>query len=289
MRVLFDFFINIARWACNIHENRSFLIEISKMEQTQASCPTNSTVTVKMKPSRIAIFLCVTSSLLMSTACAPVLIGSAAVTGVSVAADRRSAGAVANDGVIEAKSAMHLSQTNFASSHITTTSYEGNVLLSGEIDSEASKQKATEIVKSINEVNKVYNELAVQPNSSLTTRMNDSITASKVRAALLDNKQVTLTSIKVVVDRGICYLLGTVTQTEAEIISKIASRVPGVVQVVRLFTIITPEELEKRKLIDSKLQQNEAAEVTDGATEENGKLTSDDANTEEVSVSPVKL
>ena len=184
---------------------------------------------------------------------------------------------------------MHLSQTNFASSHITTTSYEGNVLLSGEIDSEASKQKATEIVKSINEVNKVYNELAVQPNSSLTTRMNDSITASKVRAALLDNKQVTLTSIKVVVDRGICYLLGTVTQTEAEIISKIASRVPGVVQVVRLFTIITPEELEKRKLIDSKLQQNEAAEVTDGATEENGKLTSDDANTEEVSVSPVKL
>ena len=275
--------------AFNIHENRSFLIEISKMERTQASCPTNSTVTVKMKPSRIAIFLCVTSSLLMSTACAPVLIGSAAVTGVSVAADRRSAGAVANDGVIEAKSAMHLSQTNFASSHITTTSYEGTVLLSGEIDSEASKQKATEIVKSINEVNKVYNELAVQPNSSLTTRMNDSITASKVRAALLDNKQVTLTSIKVVVDRGICYLLGTVTQTEAEIISKIASRVPGVVQVVRLFTIITPEELEKRKLIDSKLQQNEAAEVTDGATEENGKLTSDDANTEEVSVSPVKL
>ena len=275
--------------AFNIHENRSFLIEISKMERTQASCPTNSTVTVKMKPSRIAIFLCVTSSLLMSTACAPVLIGSAAVTGVSVAADRRSAGAVANDGVIEAKSAMHLSQTNFASSHITTTSYEGNVLLSGEIDSEASKQKATEIVKSINEVNKVYNELAVQPNSSLTTRMNDSITASKVRAALLDNKQVTLTSIKVVVDRGICYLLGTVTQTEAEIISKIASRVPGVVQVVRLFTIITPEELEKRKLIDSNLQQNEAAEGTDGATEENGKLTSDNANTEEVSVSPVKL
>ena len=214
-----------------------------------------------MKPSRIAILLFVTSSLLMSTACAPVLIGSAAVTGVSVAADRRSAGAVANDGVIEAKSAMHLSQTNFASSHITTTSYEGNVLLSGEIDSEAS----------------------------LTTRMNDSITASKVRAALLDNKQVTLTSIKVVVDRGICYLLGTVTQTEAEIISKIASRVPGVVQVVRLFTIITPEELEKRQLIDSKLQQNEAAEVTEGTTEENGKLTSEEGATEEVSVSPVKL
>ena len=54
---------------------------------------------------------------------------------------------------------------------------------------------------------------------------------------------------------------GTVTQTEAEIISKIASRVPGVVQVVRLFTIITPEELEKRQLIDSKLPQLHSAEV----------------------------
>lgn len=259
------------------------------MERAQANCPTNQTVLVKMKPSRIAILLFVTSSLLATTACAPVLIGSAAVTGVSVAADRRSAGAVANDGVIEAKSALHLSQTNFSSSHITTTSYEGNVLLSGEIDSEASKQKATEIVKSINEVNKVYNELAVQENSSLTTRMNDSITASKVRAALLDNKQVTLTSIKVVVDRGICYLLGTVTQTEAEIISKIASRVPGVVQVVCLFTIISPEELEKRQLIDARVQQNESAEVTEGATEENGKLTSESGDSEEVSVSPVKL
>ena len=119
--------------------------------------------------------------------------------------------------------------------------------------------------------------------------MNDSITASKVRAALLDNKQVTLTSVKVVVDRGICYLLGTVTQTESEIISKIASRVPGVVQVVRLFTIITPEELEKRRLIDTRVQQNGSAEVTEGATEENGKLTSEDGSTEEVSVSPVKL
>ena len=112
-------------------------------------------------------------------------------------------------------------------------------------NSEASKQKATEIVKSINEVNKVYNELAVQPNSSLTTRMNDSITASKVRAALLDNKQVTLTSIKVVVDRGICYLLGTVTQTEAEIISKIASRVPGVSKLFVFSRSSLPRSLKK--------------------------------------------
>lgn len=228
------------------------------------------------------------SSLLL-TACAPVVIGSAAVTGVSVAADRRSAGAVANDGLIEAKSAMHLSQTNFKSSHITTTSYEGNVLLSGEIDSEESKAKATEIVRSVNEVNTVYNELKVGENSSLTTRMNDSITASKVRAALLDNKQVTLTSVKVVVDRGICYLMGSVTQQESDIISKIASRVPGVVQVVRLFNIITGEELDKRKLIDGTLQKNESAEIKNGVTEEDGVVNSEAGPVEGVKVSPIKL
>ena len=134
-------------------------------------------------------------SVAVLTGCAPVLIGSAAMTGASVAADRRSAGAVANDGLIETKSALHLSQTNFSSSHITTTSYEGNVLLSGEVGTEDDKEKAAQIVKSINEVNTVYNELAVMPNSSFTSRMSDSITASKIRAALLDNKQVTLTSL----------------------------------------------------------------------------------------------
>ena len=142
-------------------------------------------------------------SVAVLTGCAPVLIGSAAMTGASVAADRRSAGAVANDGLIETKSALHLSQTNFSSSHITTTSYEGNVLLSGEVGTEDDKEKAAQIVKSINEVNTVYNELAVMPNSSFTSRMSDSITASKIRAALLDNKQVTLTSLKVVVERGV--------------------------------------------------------------------------------------
>lgn len=188
-------------------------------------------------------------SVAVLTGCAPVLIGSAAMTGASVAADRRSAGAVANDGLIETKSALHLSQTNFSSSHITTTSYEGNVLLSGEVGTEDDKEKAAQIVKSINEVNSVYNELAVMPNSSFTSRMSDSITASKIRAALLDNKQVTLTSLKVVVERGVAYLIGAVTQQEAEIIGKIASKVQGVTRVVCLFTILTPEELEKRKLI----------------------------------------
>ena len=226
-------------------------------------------------------FLLLSSLLLLSliTGCAPVLIGSATVTGASLAADRRNVGAVTNDGLIETKSALHLSQTNFSSSHITTTSYEGNVLLSGEIGSEEDKNKVTEIVKSVNGVNNVYNELAVMPNSSFTTRMNDSITASKIRAALLDNKQVTLTSLKVVVDRGIAYLIGSVTEQEAQIISKIASKVQSVEQVVCLFNIISPEELEKRKFLD--------AESKTGSLNNNGEGA--ETGPEGVEVTPIKM
>lgn len=214
---------------------------------------------------KLLVLTCLTSSLVLS-ACAPVLIGSAAVGGTAVAVDRRSVGDVTNDGVIETKTSVQLAQANFSSSHITVTAYEGRVLLTGEVGSEDDKEKAGEIVKSINGVTSVYNELAVMNNVPFTTRMNDSLTASKVRAALLDNKDVTLTSLKVTVDRGIVYLMGTVTQREADIITAVAAKVPGVVKVVTLMEIITPEELERRKLIkENPSAVTEKTEVQTGA------------------------
>ena len=221
--------------------------------------------------------LSVASLLVLSTVvvsgCAPVLIGSATVAGASVVADRRTAGAVANDGLIETKSALHLGQTQFTSSHITTTSFNGNVLLTGEIGTQEDKEKAGEIVKSIADVNTVYNELLIGDNASISSRMSDSITASKVRAALLDNKQITLTSLKVVVERGICYLIGMETREEADIIAKIASQVPGVEKVVCLFTIITPEELERRRMITP--QEENKAE----AAEQNSEAPAPESDT----------
>ncbi len=214
---------------------------------------------------KLLVLTCLTSSLVLS-GCAPVLIGSAAVGGTAVAVDRRSVGDVTNDGVIETKTSVQLAQANFSSSHITVTAYEGRVLLTGEVGSEDDKEKAGEIVKSINGVTSVYNELAVMNNVPFTTRMNDSLTASKVRAALLDNKDVTLTSLKVTVDRGIAYLMGTVTQHEADIITAVTAKVPGVVKVVTLMEIITPEELERRKLIkENPSAVTEKTEVQTGA------------------------
>ena len=103
---------------------------------------------------KLLVLTCLTSSLVLS-ACAPVLIGSAAVGGTAVAVDRRSVGDVTNDGVIETKASVQLAQANFSSSHITVTAYEGRVLLTGEVGSEDDKEKAGEIVKSINGVTSV--------------------------------------------------------------------------------------------------------------------------------------
>lgn len=218
-----------------------------------------------LRKNRIALAVIFSASFL--SGCAPLLIGSATVAGASVAADRRSSGAVANDNVIEAKAAMHLSQASFPSSHITVTSYEGNVLLSGEIGTAEEKEKATEIAKSVNEVNRVYNELAVMKSVSFTTRMNDSITASKIRAALLDNPKVTITAVKVVVDRGIAYLLGSVTEAEGQAIAKIASKVKGVSKVVTLFNYITKEDVKKRAIFeDSKSSPASGSGKKEGAS-----------------------
>ncbi len=193
--------------------------------------------------------------------CAPVLIGTAAVTTTAVLADRRNVGNVANDNVIETKAALLLTQANFSSSHITTTAFEGRVLLSGEIGTEEEKEKATEIVSSISGVSVVYNELQVGESASLGTRMSDSVTASKVRASLVDTKGITLTSVKVVVEQGVVYLMGTVTQKEADVIMDVASRVTGVTKVVSLLEIISTRELDRRKnREDAEAQANKIKE-----------------------------
>ncbi len=116
---------------------------------------------------KLLVLTCLTSSLVLS-ACAPVLIGSAAVGGTAVAVDRRSVGDVTNDGVIETKASVQLARGKFL-----FQSYYGyglrrkRVLLTGEVGSEDDKEKAGEIVKSINGVTSVYNELAVMNNVPL--------------------------------------------------------------------------------------------------------------------------
>jgi len=180
------------------------------------------------------------------SACAPLVVGSAVMSGL-VAIDRRTTGIQLEDEGIELRTAQGLRQNLSASAHVNVTSYNRMVLLTGEVGSAADKERAEKLAKSQENVNSVVNDLAIEPASSLTQRSKDAITTGQIKALLVDAKDLQSNAFKVVTERGVVYLMGRVTPREAQRASEIArsSSVSGVVKVVRVFETITDEELKR--------------------------------------------
>jgi osmotically-inducible protein OsmY len=168
--------------------------------------------------------------------CAAVVVGAVA-GGALVATDRRSAGAQLDDTTIETKVASALNSRYGDRAHISTTSYNGMVLLSGEAPDSAIADDAVAIARGTDRVRQVYNEIAIMPPTDLSTRTNDSYTTSKVKARFVESNRFSATHVKVVTERGIVYLMGIVTRDEANAAAEIAATTSGVVRVVRLFEI----------------------------------------------------
>ena len=178
------------------------------------------------------------------SACAPLVLGGAAV-GTMVAIDRRTSGAQLEDEGIELRAASALRQSVGERGHINVNSYNRQVLLTGEVASEADKQNAEQVVSRVENVRGVVNDLAVMGNSSLTQRSADTLTTGKVRASLVDDKLLTASAFRVVTERGTTYLMGLVTQREADRATAIARGVGGVQRVVRVFEMISEEDLRR--------------------------------------------
>ena len=100
-------------------------------------------------------------------------------------------------------------------------------------------------MKGVDNVRGVVNELAVMPNSSLTQRSNDTLITGKVKASFVDAKDISLNAFKVVTERNTVYLLGIVTTREANRVTDITRGVGGVEKVVRVFEIVSEEELAR--------------------------------------------
>jgi len=179
------------------------------------------------------------------TGCAPVVIGSGAVVGAMVAADRRTAGSQLEDQGIELRTRRRISEALGDHGHINVTSYNRQVLLTGEVPTAQLKAQAEQVAQGVDNVQLVVNELAVMGNSSFSERSNDTFITGKVRAALLEAKDVPAKAFKVVTERSQVYLLGRVTEREAQRITEIARSVNGVRKVVRMFEPITEEELQQ--------------------------------------------
>ncbi|GAB3487407.1 BON domain-containing protein [Curvibacter fontanus] len=175
-------------------------------------------------------------------ACAPLLVGGAVMTGLT-AADRRTAGSQLEDERIESRGAARLREHLGERVHINITSYNRQVLLTGEVPNEQDKQLAEQVVSRIENVRSIVNELAVLGQSTLTQRSSDALVTGRVKSNLIDAKDISASAFKVVTERGVVFLLGRVTAREADRATDLARRSSGVQKVVRLFEIITEEDL----------------------------------------------
>ena len=175
--------------------------------------------------------------------CAPLVIGGGAVVGTLMATDRRTTGTQVEDEGIEMRTASRIRETLGDRVHVNVTSYNRQVLLTGEVPTAADGQKVEQIAQGVDNVRSVVNDLGVMPASSLTQRSRDAFISTKVRASLVDAKDLSAHAFKVVTERGVVYLMGRVTQREAKRSAEIARGVDGVRKVVRVFEVISEEEL----------------------------------------------
>lgn len=176
--------------------------------------------------------------------CAAVVVGAAA-GGALMATDRRTSGAQIDDETIEVRAALRLGEVLGDRAHINVNSYNRQVLLTGEVPSEQAKQQAEQVAGRVDNVRSIVNELAVMPPSSLPQRSSDTLVTGKIRASLVDASDLQANSFKVVTERGTVYLMGRVTQREAERGTLIARQTSGVGKVVRMFELVTPEDLRQ--------------------------------------------
>lgn len=168
--------------------------------------------------------------------CAALVVGGAA-TGVAVAHDRRTAGAIVDDQTIEVKAmgALNADKDIRDQTHLNVTSYNNVVLMTGEAPTASLVQRAYKIVSGLDKVKKVHNEVIVAALSSFGSRSNDVLLTSKVKTRMIATKGFDATLVKVVSERGIVYLLGLVTQGEGKLAGEIARQTEGVQKVVKLF------------------------------------------------------
>lgn len=173
---------------------------------------------------------------------APLLMGGA-VGGAFLATDRRTSGTQLEDQGIEFKGESKVRDALGDRGHVNVSSYNRMALLTGEVPNEADKVAAEQAVARVENVNGVVNELVVSFTSSLSSRSNDVLLAGKVRATLVDAKDLMSNAFKVVVERGEVYLMGMVTQREADRATELTAGIKGVRRVVKVMQIISEAEL----------------------------------------------
>lgn len=183
---------------------------------------------------RVIAFFSLLFLVLQLQGCFPLVAGGA-VGGAMIASDRRTSGAFVEDQAIEIKASNRISEKLGDSVHVNVTSFNRNVLLTGEAQSEALQKQVEEIAHSVLNVRSISNAVAVAGNSSFASRANDSYLTSKIKARFIDANKFQPLYVKVVTENSIVYLLGLVTHQEADNAVEVARTTSGVRKVVKMF------------------------------------------------------
>ena len=185
-----------------------------------------------------SVFAVIATASALLAGCAPILVAGAVGGTALVATDRRSAGAQVDDESIELKVANNIGAGFGDQVHVNVTSYNGIVLLTGEVPTQDSMNSIVEIVHKTPKVRNVHNELLIGPVSSVGSRTNDSYITAKVKSRFVEANKFSATRVKVVTERQVVYLMGLVRHSEADAAAQIAATTSGVTRVVKLFQYI---------------------------------------------------
>jgi osmotically-inducible protein OsmY len=178
----------------------------------------------------------------LASCAAPLLFGGV-IGGAMVASDRRSAGIQLEDEAIEQRSASAIRENFGSKEHINITSYNRQVLISGEGTNDTVRRLVESLIGRVENVRTVVNELAIGAASSKGDRASDVLLVAKVKASMVDTEDVFANVFKIVAERGTVYMMGRVTQNEAKRATDVVRGVSGVKRVVRVLEYITEDEL----------------------------------------------
>ena len=180
---------------------------------------------------------------LLLSGCAQLLISGASMGATAMYTDRRTPGMQVEDQTVEFKASSRVHDIIGDRGHVTTTSYNRVVLITGEVPADADSAAVEQAVARVEGVRSIINQLAVMPPSALSTRMNDLVLVGKIKATYIDAKDLQVNAFKVVVDRGTAYLMGRVTEREATRATDLARGIGGVRKVVKIFHIVSEADL----------------------------------------------
>jgi osmotically-inducible protein OsmY len=183
----------------------------------------------------LAWLVVVVAALPLVAGCAAVVIGATAGAGVLVAVDRRSTGIRASDQAIESKVTKDTANRWPSGVHLNVTSYDGKVLLTGEVPTAAIRDEIGQIAQSTEYVRGVNNELVVGPETEYGARTQDTYITAKVKSRLIEGGRFDANNVKVVTERRVVYLMGIVSREEGDAAAEIAAATTDVARVVKLF------------------------------------------------------